>query len=285
MTYLRANGVVLNIELGGRGEPVVLLADIGEDLTSWGFQAGAFGSLHFLVRLDNRGSGWSDCPPQGCSIDEMAKDVLHTMDLVGVDKAHIVGLGLGGMIAQRIALQRPGRVGGLVLASTSCRLTDQQRDVYDRMVSAHEGSEAISISRAAVPWLHSSWFLDNERWREYVIRARGSQYGPQYWDGLSAQLAAMADFDSSESLGRISSPTLVVSGNEDRLTPPGCAEELCSVIKGARRHELKAGHLLNVELPRSFNKVVLEFLAKVEGSVMPDLGPGIPLPWDGGLGL
>ncbi len=278
MTYLRANGVVLNIELGGRGEPVVLLSDIGEDLTSWGFQAGAFGSLHFLVRLDNRGSGWSDCPPEGCSIDDMAKDVLHTMDLIGVDKAHLVGLGLGGMIAQRIACQRPGRVGGLVLASTSCRLTDRQSKVYDDLLRAQKGSEAAAISRTAVPWLHSAWFLENERWREYVIRARGSRYCPPYWDGLSAQLAAMAGFDSRESLGRITSPALVISGSEDRLTPPGCAEKLCSGIKGAHRHELRAGHLLNVELPRSFNKVVLEFLAEVEGSPLPDLGPGIPIP-------
>lgn len=286
MSYLRANGVVLNIEIRGRGEPVVLISDIGEDLTSWCFQASAFGSLHFLLQLDNRGSGWSDLPSGGCTIEDMAKDVLSMMDLIGVDKTHLVGMGLGGMIAQRIALQRPGRVGGLVLASTSCRPTASQRQVYDEWVrSAHEGREAVDISRAIVPWLYSSWFLDNGRWREFVIRARGSRYGQTCWEGAEAQLKAMLEFDSTEGLGNISSPTLVVSGNEDRITPPECAEELRLGIRNAIQHELRAGHLLHVELPRSFNEVVLQFLAEVEGSPILDLGPGMPLPCGGGLGL
>lgn len=279
MSYLRANGVVLNVEVRGRGEPVVLISDIGEDLTSWCYQARTFGSLHFLLQLDNRGSGRSDCPPEGCSIDDMAKDVLSAMDLIGVEKAHLVGLGLGGMIAQRIACLRPGRIGGLVLVSTSNRATGEQRKVYENWVrTANDGGDLQEISRSIVPWLYSSWFLENDRWREFVIRARGSRYGLTCWEGAAAQLRAMLDFDSTEDLGSITSPTLLVSGNEDRITLPESARELQAGIKGARHIELKAGHLLHVELPRSFNQAVLGFLAEVEGNVAPDLGPGIPLP-------
>jgi 3-oxoadipate enol-lactonase len=286
LSYLRANGVVLNVEVRGRGEPTVLISDIGEDLTSWCYQARTFGSLHFLLQLDNRGSGRSDCPPEGCSIKDMAKDVLSAMDLIGVDKAHLVGLGLGGMIAQMIALLRPGRVGGLVLVSTSSRATEEQREVYEKWVrSANDGHDRREISRNIVPWLYSSWFLENERWREFVIKARGSRYGQTCWEGAAAQLKAMLDFDSSERLGDIASPTLVVSGSEDRITPPECSKSIHAGIKGSRHLQLRAGHLLHVELPRSFNQAVLGFLAEVEGCPAPDLGPGPPLPCGGCLGL
>jgi 3-oxoadipate enol-lactonase len=285
LPYLRANGVVLNIEIRGRGEPVVLISDIGEDLTSWCYQASSFGSLHFLMQLDNRGSGWSDCPSEGGSIDDMAKDVLSAMDLVGIESTHLVGLGLGGMIAQRIACHRPGRIRGLVLASTAGRATAEQERAYSDWVrGAEDGVDPRELGRAMVPWLYSSWFLENERWREFVIRARGSQYRRTCWEGAEAQLKAMLDFDFAEELGSITSPTLIMRGSEDRLTPPECAEELCSRIKGSRLHQLRAGHLLHIELPRSFNTAVLQFLAEAEGNPVPDLGNGIPLPC-GGLGL
>ncbi|MBI0583022.1 MAG: alpha/beta fold hydrolase [Methanomassiliicoccus sp.] len=286
MVYLRANGVVLNIELCGKGEPVLLISDIGEDLTYWSFQTGNFGRLHFLMRLDNRGSGWSDCPAEGWSIQAMARDMICTMDLVGVERAHVVGMGLGGMIALEMALQRPGRVGGLVLASSSARATVQQREVYGTLaMSARSGLDDAAISRSMVPWLYSAWFLENDRWREFVIRARASGYRGTSWAGFSAQFDAMLRFDVRERLPEIAAPTLVVSGGEDRLTPPSCSGELVSGIPDARRADLKAGHQLQVELPRSFNQAVLGFLAEVEGSPVPDLGDGMPMPCGGRFGL
>jgi pimeloyl-ACP methyl ester carboxylesterase len=129
LVYLRANDIVLNIELRGRGKPIVLISDIGEDLTAWTYQACTFGYFHFLLQMDNRGSGWSDCPTETSSVGDMAKDVLCTLDKIGVDKIHIVGL--GGMIAKEMAISRAGRVNGLVLASTSPSLTIMQRLTYD----------------------------------------------------------------------------------------------------------------------------------------------------------
>jgi pimeloyl-ACP methyl ester carboxylesterase len=131
LVYLRANNIVFNIELRGRGEPIVLISDIGEDLTSWTYQACTFGYFHFLLQMYILKSGWSDCPTDGSSVGEMAQDVLCTLDKIGVDKTHIVGLGLGGMIVQEMAISRPGRVNGLVLVSTSPSLTVMQRLTYD----------------------------------------------------------------------------------------------------------------------------------------------------------
>jgi pimeloyl-ACP methyl ester carboxylesterase len=215
----------------------------------------------------------------------MAKDVLCTMDLVGVEKAHVVGLGLGGMIAQEIAITRPGRVNGLVLASTSSRATVPQCLVYDAWVRlGKDQANHDAISRSMVPWMYSSWFLTHDKWREFVIRARAASYRWTSWEGIAAQHEAMLGFDTRDRLSTITSPTLVLAGDEDSLTPPPCAEELVAGIRNVKRHDLKAGHLLNVELPQSFNQVVLDFLAEVEGNPVPNLGPSIPLP-SGGLGI
>jgi 3-oxoadipate enol-lactonase len=269
----------------GRGEPVVLLSDIGEDLTSWSYQASSFGSLHFLLQLDNRGTGWSDCPGDDCPIGTLANDVLCAMDLVGIDNTHLVGLGREGMIAQEIAIRRPGRVNGLVLASTSTRATVQQRLIYDAWVrSGMDDVDHNTISRFMVPWLYSSWFLTHDKWREFGIRAQVASYRWTSWEDATAQHGAMLGFDSIERLSTINSPTLVLSGSVDPLTPPSSADELTTGIGNARGHNLKAGHLLHIELPKTLNKIVLGFLAEVEGSPTPDLGPGIPLPC-GGLGI
>ncbi len=276
MVYIRANGVVLNIGLRGRGEPVVLISDIGEDLTSWGLQSPSFGGLHFLMQVDNRGSGWSECP-DSCPIDAMARDIVCLMDLIGVDRTHLVGLGLGGMIALEITLQRPGRVGGLVLVSTSPSMTLDQKLVYSSWIAAaKEGQDLKRISACILPWLYSPWFLDNDNWREYLIRARAANYRSTSWDGAERQLEGMKAFRSSDRLSRIAAPTLVLSGSEDLLTPTSCSEELAANIGNARTHIVNAGHMLHVELPVTFNKVVLEFLAEVEGSPLPRNGPALP---------
>lgn len=284
MVYIRANGVVLNIEVRGRGEPVVLIPDLGENLTTWCFQAGTFGGLHFIMQVDNRGSGWSDCP-EDCSIENMASDIISLMDLIGVDRAHLVGQGLGGMIAQEVAVRRPGRVNGMVLVSTSARVTEEQRLVLGALIdAAGRGGDLRTLSAAMLPWLYSPWFIENDHWREYVMRARAASYRRTSWEGAERQLRSMRQYDSSERLGSIRSPVLVIGGSDDLLTPPPCSEELAAGIVNAQCCQMDAGHMLQVERPRTFNQTVLSFLAGVEGGAAPDLGTGMPIPF-GGLGV
>jgi 3-oxoadipate enol-lactonase len=285
LVYLRPNNIVLNIELRGWGEPIVLISDIGEDLTAWTYQACTFGNFHFFLQMNNRGSGWLDCPTDGSSVGDMAKDVLCTLDKIGVDQTHIVGLGLGGMIAQEMAISRHGRVNGLVLVSTSPSLTVMQRLTYDAWVSSgKEGADHTTISRFMVPWLYSGGFLTHPGWRDFVVRARGASYRWLSWEGAEAQLQAMMAFDSMPGLGSITAPTLIIHGEHDRLTPGSCAAQLDARIEGSRRLSVDAGHLLYIELPKTFNQTVLGFLSEVEGNPVPDLGPGIPIPC-GGLGI
>jgi pimeloyl-ACP methyl ester carboxylesterase len=263
MTYIRANGVVLNIKLRGSGEPVVLIPDVGEDLDMWDMQMGPFSREHFTMAIDNRGSGWSDSPTC-CSIEEMANDIVCLMDLVGIDKAHLVGHGMGGMIALELASRRPGRVDGLVLASTAS-MTPLQREVYEKWASAgREGRDLEKMYSTMVDWLFSPRFLTDERRREHVIRVKSARAKWISWDAVNAHIASMRSFDPEKRLPGVRAPTLVVSGSADLLCPPESSRGLAGAIEGSKRATLDAGHLLNQEAYRSFNDLALAFMAEVD---------------------
>lgn len=270
MTYIRANGTVLNVELRGRGEPVVLLPDIGEDLTSWSYQMGFLASRHFVLALDNRGSGWSDSPAPPYTVEVMAQDAVAAMELIGVEHAHLVGHGLGGMIAQAVAARHPGRARSLTTVCTPPRPTDTQRSVYRDWVEAGaEGRDPLAISELMTPWIFSPRFLENERWREHVVRGRAKHYRWTSWEGVRHQLEAMLRHRPEELLPRISCPALVVWGRDDRLVPPASAQELAERLGQARAVELEGGHMLPLELMRSLIKEEMGFMAETDGTPPP----------------
>ena len=269
MTYIRANGIVHNIELRGRGEAAVLLPDIGEDLTSWSFQMGLLASRHFILALDPRGSGWSDSPAEPYTVEMMAKDVLSLMDLIGIGKTHLIGHGMGGSIAQAIAAERPGRVRSLTAICTPVRFTGAQRSIYSEWLKAgSEGLDPLAISERITPWIFSSQFLRDPRWRDCVIRGRANQYRRTCWEGARNQLEAMLphEFPRTE---HTSYPALVVWGRDDRLVPPSSARELAERLPGARMVQLEGGHMLPLELVRSLVREELTFMADVDGAPRP----------------
>lgn len=264
MTYIRANGTALHLEMLGRGDPVLLLADIGEDLSSWTFQLGTLASCHFVLALDNRGSGRSDSPAEPYTIETMAQDAASLMDLIGLDKIHIIGHGMGGLIAQAIAARRPGRVKSLITICTPARLTDEQRSIYQEWVKAgEEGRDPRAISELMTPWVFSPQFLENERWREHVIKGRARRYGWTCWNGVRKQFEAMLRHDAVEDCDRISCPSLAVWGKDDRLVPPSSARELAE-HRGARTVQLDGGHMLPLELLRSLLREEMAFLASID---------------------
>lgn len=265
MTYIRANGTALSLEMKGRGEPVLLLADIGEDLTSWTFQLAPLASCHFVMALDNRGSGRSDCPAGPYTIGTMAQDAISLMDAVGVDKAHVVGHGMGGLIAQAMAARRPGRIKGLITICTPVRPTDEQKVIYREWVEAGEkGRDPRAISELMTPWVFSPRFLEDERWREHVIKGRARRYGWTCWNGVRRQFEAMLQYDVMEDSGRISCPSLAIWGKDDRLVPPAAAREMAE-LRGARAVQLEGGHMLPLESLRSLVREEMAFMAGIDG--------------------
>jgi pimeloyl-ACP methyl ester carboxylesterase len=194
----------------------------------------------------------------------MAADTLALLDHLGVGAAHVVGLSLGGMIAQEVALAAPRRVLSLQLHSTAGRADPYLRVLLDtwRQVRANLGREMVQQSMAL--WLFGRrTFADRPELIDMLMRqATIHPYAPSEV-GFARQGEAVTTHDALARLSSIACPTLVTAGEDDVLVPPRFARELADHIPHAELHVLReAGHMWCWEKPTEFNALALDFLAK-----------------------
>ncbi len=262
MPEIRIRGVRLYYETHGTGFPLVLLRGLGSNADHWYSQLPAFSSRFSVVIFDNRGTGRSQRPDGPYTIPMMAEDTAGLMDAIDVSKAHILGLSMGGMIAQELALRYPERVQDLVLACTHCG--------GDHAVSASE--EVLRIfadfvftgtpeaAQKAQRCLFAEKTIKDapeivRRYEEVSLRF------PPATDTLIRQLQAVQAHDAWERLPLIKAPTLVLTGGEDILIPPENSRVLAERIPHARLQVIEGGgHQFLVEQAEAFNRSVLDFL-------------------------
>jgi 3-oxoadipate enol-lactonase len=249
----------LNYTVEGRTDPdapVVLFAhSIGTSRDLWLPQIPAFASAYRIVRYDARGHGGSPVPEGEYSIDALGRDALEVLDAVGVARAHVVGLSLGGLTAMWLAINAPDRVGRIVLANTAARIGTRA-----------QGEERIAIVRAN--GLATVAHLAMPRWFSTDFRARDGDTVERYRSllascaphGYIGCFAVLRDTDLRDDLPRISAPTLIIAGTHDPATTVADAELLRDRIPGARMIELPTAHLSNIEQPEAFSSAVLDFL-------------------------
>jgi len=260
-------GVTLHYELrGARGSLVVLTHGLGGTLDFWTPHADALAAHHRVLRWDLRGAGASAKPPGPYDPALFARDLAGLLDHLGEARAHVVGHSGGGVVSQRFALDFPGRVDGLVLASTSSEVGEQATRAWQRLADLVErqgfGPEREPDTRA----FGAAWAAAHpDVVRELARRTR--QNDPVAY---AATARAFAAYDWTAALGAIGAPTLILQGLEDRLTPPGGSVILSRGIPRSRLVMLPGvGHNLPLEMPELFGTAVLGFLAGVELSVRP----------------
>lgn len=268
MPTLEVNGVKLHFEQHGPpdGPPFVLVQGLGIPSTLWYHQLPAFSSRHRVVIFDNRGAGRSDQPVEGYSVPVMARDVVELLDHLGIAKAHVLGLSLGGLIAQEFALGYPDRVAGLILASThpgGPEYLEETGQMWRERLDV-AGMTLEQIYRDALKWGTTSQFFNDETEEvERFIQARLAL--PQSPAGFQGQFTAGATFDVRDRLADVQAPTLVLHGMKDEVVPRRFGRYIAERIPGARLHLIEqSGHLPFVERPAEFNAAVLQFLADVE---------------------
>ena len=258
MAAIATNRGMIDVTEGGGGDltPILFLHGVGSDQSVWAPQLHHFGRQRRAVALSYPGYGRS-AHIEGATRDDYAAAVLAVMDALSIDRAHICGLSLGGVIAIAVHAAAPGRCKSLILADTFAVHPDGQA-IFDRSVSASTeiGMRALAEARAgALLGLAAGPAIHHE-----VIETM-SRIPPAAY-ALGARAAWLAD--QRDRASRIEVPTLVLVGDEDRITPPALSEELAALIPGARLETIAdAGHLANIEQPAAFNAAIDRFLSEI----------------------
>jgi len=267
MPHARVGDIDLFYELVDYAEPwkaapapIVLIHGLGGDQTFWLYQVPAFCAHFPVLSVDLRGHGQSAKPDRDFSIVDLARDVVRLLRGLGVERAHIVGLSLGGVVAQQFALDYPLAVASLVLADTFCGTPPEYGDMVQAALQFIEDNDMPAVAKARI----TNAFSDgvDPVMRDYFIDRVARNDKPSY---LRAARAVMG-FSSSVRLSEIAAPTLVVIGELDRVTPPALSEDIAARIPGARLARIAAcGHISNLEKPAAFNRTLLEFLGSIAG--------------------
>jgi pimeloyl-ACP methyl ester carboxylesterase len=264
MPLATANGTRLYYEWHGadNGTPVVLVMGLGGDCTAWPFQLAALAPRHRVLVFDNRGAGRSDAPQVPYTTPGMAADLLALLDALDVERAHLVGLSLGGAIAQEAVLAAPARFASLQLHATWAGPHPYFRALVAAVRVARVGLDSEGFYRALSVWLFApTSFATQPELIELVVQRAVHHPYPVARDAYLRQTDAVLAHDARDRLHQIRCPTLVGVGSQDLITPPFLAEELARAIPGARLSSLPdAGHGALWEVPEAFNQTCLDFL-------------------------
>jgi pimeloyl-ACP methyl ester carboxylesterase len=260
--YARNGNVRLAWEERGEGEAVLLVQGLGYTREGWGPTPALLARRFRVLTFDNRGMGESDIAPPPYSIDELAADAVAVLDAAGLARAHVVGVSLGGFIAQQVALDYPDRVDRLVLGCTSPGGTSAFA-MPERTVRAFEQFVELPPEEGLLLLVKNAIADSNVEARpelvEEVYRYRlANRPDPGAWE---AQALAGMTFDAHVRLGDVRAPTLVLTGTEDAVVDPRNSELLAAAIPGARLDRIEgAGHLVFWEEAEQFAGAVSCFL-------------------------
>jgi aminoacrylate hydrolase len=250
----------LYYERHGAGFPVVFISGLNGQAHYWRDQLLSFGKNFEVVLHDHRGIGQSDHCRGTYTVERMALDVVHLMDALGIDKAHVVGHSTGGAIAQVLALEHPHRLAGIVLAASWTKADAYFRRLFAlrREILARLGP--ATYLQAATLLLYPPFWVarNNEKLRQLEAQALATFPPPEV---VMSRIDAVLAFDRSAELHRIRTPALVVAAQDDVVTPAYFSEDLARLIPGAEAKFFpQGGHCFSQVVAREFNQAVLPFL-------------------------
>ena len=263
--------VPLYYEVRGSGVPLVLIAGLGSDGSSWSGVITRLPKQYQIITIDNRGAGRSGIPEKPCTVPVMAEDVLRLLDQLNISQAHVLGHSLGGYIAQEFAIRYPERVDRLVLASTAAVSSRRNNELFLKFYKdLQDGTDPEAWLREWTRWLFSPSSLARESFVTALIKRGMRDRCRQQLPGFKKQIDAVASFDSRDRLGGVRARTLVLAGGEDVLIPPEEAQALAHMISGSIYQCIPdVAHSLHIEDREVFVKAVREFLK-------PDVVPQVP---------
>jgi 3-oxoadipate enol-lactonase len=241
----------------GEAEPIIFLHGVGSDKSVWRPQLDHFSKSRRAIAFDYPGYGESEFVA-GATRDDYAAAILAALDALGIGRAHICGLSLGGIVAMAIHRAAPARCASLIIADSFAVHPDGQA-IHDRSVAASIDIGMAALAEARAPALLGEGACEEVRAEVVATMSR--------IDPAAYRLAAAAVWlaDLRDAARAITGPALVMVGDEDRVTPPGLSGELAGLIEDASLERITgAGHLANIEQPDRFNSAVDRFLRNID---------------------
>lgn len=272
MPLVTVNGVQLHYDLSGPdGAPVVAFSNsLGTVLQMWDAQAEVLSSSFRCLRYDTRGHGGSAVAEAPFTVEDLAADLAGLLDSLGIAKAHVVGLSLGGMTGQALAVARPDLVDRLVLVATSAYLPPA--DLWDERAAIVRARGMAAVADNVI----GRWFTAPEQGSAGAAATRRRLIEEVDPRGYAMCCEAIGRMDLRGGIGAIRSPTLVVAGADDPATPVAMSEEIRALVPGATLAVVPdAAHLVAVERPAELTELIRAFLPGTAGDV-PDRRPTPP---------
>lgn len=262
------DGNKLHYTTRGNGAPLALIMGFSGQGRDWGEPLLGLLERQFkLLVIDNRGTGQSDKPDDPITLVDLAADAASVLDHADLSRAHMFGVSMGGMIAQKFALNFPDRLRGLVLGCTNCGASHSVQPPPEVVMVLMPDPE-LSLEenrRRSMSVACSKSYFESERGQAFIARmfAEATNITPMHT--FNRQMEAITQFDSFDRLAEIKAPTLVLSGDADLLVPLRNSEILNEQITGSRLHILKgAGHMFPWETPEEAAAAVTTFLEGVD---------------------
>jgi pimeloyl-ACP methyl ester carboxylesterase len=260
------NGININYRIEGSGEPLVMIMGVASNLKAWYFQTRVLKKQFQLITFDNRGCGESDKITEPYSIRTMADDTAGLMNHLGIEKAHVLGISMGGMIAQELAINYPEKVNKLILGCTCAKRSDPagiSKELpkilgYDGNYS-YADLQNIPVENIVIAMAKLAF---NKRINRLFLSI-GIKLAVKRmnFSGISNQIYAIWKHDTIERLKLIKASTLVITGNADRIINPQSSLVIAKRVPKSKLVKYDGGsHAFFVEMRKRFNNEVIAFL-------------------------
>ena len=257
---MKANGIQMNYELSGKKEsPVIVLShSLASSLVMWNPQMDALNPHFQVLRCDMRGHGKSDVTPGSYTLELLAEDVIGLLDALDIDRVHFVGLSIGGMIGQSLALNHLHRLRSLALCDSASIIPQEAQPIWQERINKalSKGMEA-QVDETMERWFTPSFFKQSSPMLE-IIRKQILATPVQGYIGCAEAIRKLNYLDQ---LSKIKIPTLIMVGEDDPGTPVSASEAMHKQLSNSKLIILlSARHLSNIEQAEAFNSTLLKFL-------------------------
>ncbi|MFI5285564.1 MAG: alpha/beta hydrolase [Candidatus Dormibacteria bacterium] len=265
---MHANGIDIHYRISGDGpETVVLVNGVGDDLEGWAMQLDPLVAAGLrVITFDNRGVGRSSAPPGPYSSREMAADTKGLADAIGLSGFHLVGVSMGGVIAQEYALAYPDDLRSVVLANTFARPDAFTRAAFDTWGQVAESAGMQLMMRQQAPWVFSPAFYEAHP-DQLATMVAEMERSSQPASAFSAQIAALVTHDSAERLGSLQTPALVLAADDDIIIRLSLSHRLYEELPHGSWAIVPGGHAAFVENPDPWNRAVIAFIDQHRAAV------------------